>query len=95
MKQAFEKLLLTERLRWNDELKVHTVRIYTATQAMKLFKALRELDDHDKDLLEAPDLSAFESAKSAEIAMFPLTITEPGESTSRGRDMLCLAGRAV
>ena len=32
-KELFHKLTLAERLKWNSELKLYTVKVYTATQA--------------------------------------------------------------
>ena len=42
-KELFNKLTLAERLRWNDELKLYTVKVYTATQARLMLKTMGTL----------------------------------------------------
>jgi len=89
-KALLEKLLLTERLRWNDELKLYTARVYTATQARRLLAAAKTLDGGDKDLPEDIDESVFEEATAAHVTLFPITVHEG--PTSQSQEMLAASG---
>jgi hypothetical protein len=73
-KKALGKHTLAEVMRWNDELKVYTVKVYTATQARLLLKAARALEGGEEDLPEDIDESVFDGANAASIAVVPHTI---------------------
>lgn len=75
-KQKLQKKLLKERLRWNDELKVYTAKIYNAIQAKLLLEQQKMVSAEDEADLEdtVVDESVFENAKPCELAMFPIEV---------------------
>ena len=75
-KTALHKHTLSEKLRWNDELKVYTVKVYTTKQARMLLKAARELEGGEEDLPDDIDAEIFDGAKSAAVDIVPMTIEE-------------------
>ena len=68
--------LLAETLRWNDEFKLYSAKIYTAAQAQLVLDAMREVSAEDaKDLANVTvDESIFDDANSAAITMFPIIL---------------------
>ena len=90
-KAALAPHLLAEGLRWNDELKVYTAKVYTIKQAQMLLDITRDLDDkHKEDLDESVDESPFEHARDAEIHVFPMTVTDG--PTGQNEDVVAIAG---
>ena len=89
-KEVASAVLLSERLRWNDELKLYTVRVYTATQARKLLAVLKELDGGEKDLPDDIDETVFTDASPTDITVFPITVHEG--PTSQNQAMIAVAG---
>lgn len=89
-KQLAAKHLLTERLRWNDELKLYTARVYAAGQARSLLTAFKELEGGEADLPEDIEESVFDEATPAEVLIFPITVHEG--PTSKDQDMLAVSG---
>ena len=81
---------LNERLRWNDELKVYTARIYSATQARLLLKVAKTLAGGEEDLPADIDETVFEEASSTHLTVFPITVHEG--PTSQNQEMLAVSG---
>ena len=81
-------VFLKERLRWNDELKLYTAKVYTPEQAIMVLDNMREVSEEcEKSLADiSVDESIFDDAKEATITMFPLEV--------EGTMMLALAGTA-
>ena len=69
-------MTLAERLRWNDELKLYSVKVHTAEQAGMILDAMRKVSaDDEKDLADiAVDESIFDDANAVDITMFPLVV---------------------
>ena len=82
--------LLAEPMRWNDELKVYTVRVYTVKQATMILEKMRKLPGCDKDLPTEADESVFENAKSTDINIVPMIVHDG--PTSQNQDMIALQG---
>ena len=91
-KAVCEKHLLNEKLRWNDELKVYTAKVYTPKQGQLVLDAIRTIDDkHEEDLAdETIDESVFEEANAAHIVSFPITVNEG--VTSHDEECFALGG---
>ena len=68
--------MLVETLRWNDELKLYTGKVWTAKQAQLILDSMREVSAEDaKDLTDVTvDETIFDDAKEAAIKIFPITI---------------------
>ena len=81
-------VFLKERLRWNDELKLYTAKVYTPEQAIMVLDNMREVSEEcEKSLNDiSVDESIFDDAKEAIITMFLLEV--------EGTMMLALAGTA-
>jgi hypothetical protein len=82
--------VLAEPIRWNDELKVYTVRVYTIKQATMILEKMRKLPGCDKDLPTEADESVFENAKPTEINIVPMLVHDG--PTSQNQDMIALQG---
>ena len=69
-------VFLKERLRWNDELKLYTAKVYTPEQAIMVLDNMREVSEEcEKSLAHiSVDESIFDDAKEASITMFPLEV---------------------
>jgi len=65
--------MLAESLRWNDEIKLYTGKIWAAKQAQLILDGMREVSAEDaKDLADVTvDEIIFDDANAAEITMFP------------------------
>lgn len=75
-KDKVNGVTLEERLRWNDEVKLYTVRVYTYEQAVMVLEHMRmvsELDEKDLKDVEV-DEAIFENANATDIKMFPLEV---------------------
>ena len=68
--------MLVETLRWNDEVKLYTGKVWTAKQAQLILDSMREVSAEDaKDLTDVTvDETIFDDAKEAAIKIFPITI---------------------
>jgi hypothetical protein len=75
-KTALGKHTLSEKLRWNDEAKVYTVKIYTPKQARMLLSAARSLEGAEEDLPEDIEAEIFDGAKTAAVDVVPMTIED-------------------
>jgi len=75
-KAALLKLLLKERLRWNDELKIYRAKVYNTKQAKLVLKAMKSVSPEDAADLEGTvvDESVFEDANSCDMALMPLEV---------------------
>ena len=67
-KEEMHKHTLAERLRFNDEKKVYSCRVYAAKQARKLLAGMKTLDGCADTLPDDIDESIFENANPAEIS---------------------------
>ena len=73
-KQLLFDLLLGEPLRWNDELKKYTAKVFTAKQAQTILEAMRTLEGADKDLSDHEvDDSIFDVEKTT-ITIVPFSV---------------------
>lgn len=77
-KEALAKHLLTESLRWNDELKLFTARVYTVKQARLLLKEMRGLVDGDKDMPEDIDTAVFDEVDASKYTINVVPIEVDG-----------------
>ena len=68
--------MLAESLRWNDELKLYSGKVWTAKQAQLILDAMREVSAEDEnDLTDVTvDETIFDDAKEAAIKIFPITV---------------------
>ena len=82
--------LLAEPLRWNDELKLYTVRVYTIKQATMILEKMRKLPGCDKDLPTEIDESVFENAKPTDINIISMVVHEG--PTTQNQNMIALQG---
>jgi len=89
-KTEVHKSTLAESLRWNDELKVYTCKVYTAKQARKILSAMKSLDGCAKSLPEDVEESVFDDAKPAEIQLV-LNLDVEGDS-EEGEMMVGVTG---
>ena len=73
--------LLAETLRWNDEFKLYSAKVYTAEQAQMVLDAMRMVSEKDeKDLASVTfDETIFDDAHPAEVKIFPLEVEGDGE----------------
>ena len=72
--------LLAETLRWNDEFKLYSAKVYTAEQAQMVLDAMRMVSEKDeRDLASVTvDETIFDDAHRAEIKIFPLEVEGDG-----------------
>ena len=81
-KTVMQPHLLAESLRWNDQLKLYTGKVYNMTQLLKLKETHASLDEEEAKDLEAPsnqidqDLFNFDECKEPMITSLPLTIDD-------------------
>ena len=70
--------LLAETLRWNDEFKLYSAKVYTAEQAQMILDAMRMVSEKDeKDLANVTvDETIFDDAHQAEVKIFPLEVEQ-------------------
>ena len=73
--------LLAETLRWNDEFKLYSAKVYTAEQAHMVLDAMRMVSEKDeRDLASVTvDETIFDDAHRAEIKIFPLEVEGDGD----------------
>ena len=73
--------LLAETLRWNDEFKLYSAKVYTAEQAQLVLDAMRTVSEKDEQDLAGVtvDETIFEDANPAEVKIFPLEVEGDGE----------------
>ena len=73
--------LLAEMLRWNDEFKLYSAKVYTAEQAQMVLDAMRMVSEKDeRDLASVTvDETIFDDAHRAEVKIFPLEVEGDGE----------------
>ena len=71
--------LLAEMLRWNDEFKLYSAKVYTAEQAQMVLDAMRIVSEKDKQDLASVtvDETIFDNAHQSEIKIFPLEVEGP------------------
>ena len=81
-KELMQTIFLAEPLRWNDQLKVYTAKVYNETQLDKAKDAHKSLDDEEKADLEKSnnevDTSVFNFDKFKEpiITSMPINIDD-------------------
>jgi hypothetical protein len=79
-KDEANKKLLAEVVRWNDELKLYTAKVYTAKQANMLFKVMEDMspeckaDLAEQEPIDFDELFNFPEAKDYTIQSFPLEV---------------------
>ena len=68
--------MLAESLRWNDELKLYSGKVWTANQAQLILDSMRQVSAEDEnDLTDVTvDETIFDDAKEAAIKIFPITV---------------------
>ena len=68
--------MLAESLRWNDELKLYSGKVWTAKQAQLILDSMRQVSAEDEnDLTDVTvDETIFDDAKEAAIKIFPITV---------------------
>ena len=73
--------LLAETLRWNDEFKLYSAKVYTAEQAQMVLDAMRIVSEKDKQDLASVtvDETIFDDAHRAEIKIFPIEVEGDGD----------------
>ena len=68
--------LLAESLRWNDEFKLYSAKVYTAVQAGKILEAMRMVSAEDEKDLEDVTIDdiIFANANPAQVTIFPIEV---------------------
>jgi hypothetical protein len=75
-KQKVGAVLLKEYLRFNDELKLYTAKVYTIEQAEMVLDAAKQVSPEDEKCLAGVtvDPTIFDGATEASVKMFPLEV---------------------
>ena len=68
--------LISETLRWTDDVKLYSAKIYTYEQAVMVLDAMRQVSEQDeKDLADVKvDATIFEDANEAKITILPIEV---------------------